>query len=270
MLAKMVKRARRALRPVRRLLSPQSVRTLDAEQFGWYNWRTREVLAGFTVGEEDTVVDVGCGEGGASEFAATCGAEVYAVDIDPQAIEAVRKRMQGLQTKRPVHAVLSDSDPLPLSDGTATRVLAQEVMEHVDDPRRFLAELVRVGKPGAQYLLTVPDPASESLQRALAPECYWRKPNHLRVFERDELDQLVREAGLTIERRAHYSFFWSMWWALFWSGPGVAFGSPGTPVLKHWNRTWAALMNAPNGGAVKKALDDFMPKSQIVIARKAA
>ena len=49
------------------------------------------------------------------------------------------------------------------------------------------------------YLLTVPDPVGESLQKKLAPDLYWRTPNHLRVFERDEFDRLVIEAGLTIE-----------------------------------------------------------------------
>jgi SAM-dependent methyltransferase len=204
-----------------------------------------------------------------SEFAALCGAEVYAVDIDPAAIEGVQRRMKGLQRRRPFHTVLSDSDPLPLADGVATRVLAQEVMEHVDDPRRFLAELVRVGAPGARYLLTVPDPASETLQKALAPECYWRRPNHLRIFGRDEFDALVREAGLQVEARAHYGFFWSMWWALFWcGGSGTQFGGPITPLLKRWNQTWATLLATPGGPRIRQALDEFLPKSQILIARK--
>ena len=120
----------------------------------------------------------------------------------------------------------------------------------------------------ALYLLTVPDPVGESLQKKLAPDLYWRTPNHLRVFERDEFDRLVIEAGLTMKRRTHYSFFWSMWWVLFWAGEGrFQFGTGGTPVLNHWNRTWAALMKTPKGAHVKKAFDDFMPKSQVIIAQ---
>ncbi len=247
------------------------VSDIEARQFGWFNEDRGELLADFTVGAEDTVVDVGCGTGMSSEFSSNCGAEVYAVDIDPEAIAAVQKRMRHKRPRRPFHTILSDADPLPLEDGMATRVLAQEVMEHVDDPRRFLAELVRVGRPGAKYLLSVPDPASEALQKALAPDIYWRKPNHLRVFGRDEFDRLVRESGLEIVKRTHYSFYWSMWWVLFWSDKGgFDFGSPGTPVLEHWNKTWAALLKAPSGPRIKQALDDFMPKSQIIIARKAA
>ncbi|HEY7427938.1 MAG TPA: class I SAM-dependent methyltransferase [Gemmataceae bacterium] len=247
------------------------VHNIDAEQFGWYNWKTSELLTDFPIGEGDTVADIGCGDGVSSVFAAQCGATVYAVDIDPNAIASVNRRMKRYKLEQPFHALVSDSNPLPLDNGVATRVLAQEVMEHVDDPRQFIRELVRIGRPGARYLLTVPDPASESLQKKLAPDFYWRKPHHLRVFGRDEFDQLVRDAGLEIVRRAHYSFFWSMWWVLFWSEEaGFKIGSPGTPVLAHWHKTWAALLKSPNGARIKETLDNFMPKSQILIARKAA
>lgn len=256
---------------IKRVAPYRIVRDLEARQFGWFKHETHELLPGFPITQNDTFVDVGCGDGMSSEFAALCGAEVFAFDIDPDAIASVERRMKGKNPARPFRAAVSDSNPLPLSDGTATRVVCQEVIEHVDDPRQFLAELVRIGKPGARYLLTVPDPASEALQKSLAPDIYWRKPNHLRVLGREEFDGLVEGAGLTIEARTHYSFFWTMWWALFWADKGgFEFGSAGTPVLGHWNKCWTALMAAPNGARVKKALDDHMPKSQIVLARKAA
>lgn len=250
----------------------ECVRDREAESAGMFNLEKRELLPGFAMGATDTVVDVGCGEGGSSEFAARCGARVYAVDIDPQALAALQSRMVGQTTTHPLRALLSDANPLPLADGIATHVVAQEVMEHVDDPRQFIAELVRIGRPGARYLLSVPDPLGESIQKALAPEIYWRKPNHVRVFERDEFVRLVSDAGLEIEKRLSYSFFWSMWWILFWSdaGDGFPFGGPGTPVLEHLNKTWVSLMKSPNGPRIKQALDEFMPKSQVILARKAA
>jgi SAM-dependent methyltransferase len=243
----------------------------EDERFGLFNRETRELLGGFAVGPDDVVVDVGCGAGQASAFAAECGATVYAVDIDPHALAAVDQLMQGRKPLRPFRTVLSDANPLPLSDGLATRVVAQEVLEHVDDPRQFLAELVRIGRPDALYLLSVPDPVGERVQKKLAPEAYWRKPNHLRIFEREQFAELVRDAGLSIEKKLSSSFFWSMWWILFWSGRGdVASGEPGTPVLALWNKTWAALLKTQHGPRIKEALDEAMPKSQVILARKAA
>ncbi len=254
-----------------RLLPHKFVARQEDERFGLFNRETRELLSGFAISPADTLVDVGCGSGCASAFASDCGAEVYAVDIDPRALAAVDKRMHGRKSLRPFHTLLSDANPLPLPDRMATRVVAQEVLEHVDDPRSFLAELVRIGRPDALYLLSVPDPVAEKVQKTLAPEAYWRKPNHLRIFEREQFADLVREAGLHIEKRLSSSFFWSMWWILFWSGEGeLESGAPGMPVLAHWNKTWAALMKTPNGPRIKQALDSFMPKSQVILARKAA
>jgi SAM-dependent methyltransferase len=260
------------LRRLHEWLRPEKfVSAWEGEHFGLFNKRTRELVGGFPVGPDDIVVDVGCGVGCASVFASECGATVFAVDIDPRALAAVEERMRGRRPARPFRTVLSDANPLPLPDGLASRIVAQEVLEHVDDPHQFLAELVRIGRPNALYLLSVPDPVAEAVQKKLAPEAYWRKPNHLRIFERDAFAQLVRDAGLSIEKQQPYSFFWSMWWFLFWSAErDVAAGTPATPVLAHWNKTWAALMKTPNGAKIKQALDETMPKSQVIVARKAA
>jgi SAM-dependent methyltransferase len=254
-----------------RLLPHKFVYRREGERFGLFNEQTRELIGGFAIGPDDTVVDAGCGAGYASTFASACGAAVYAVDIDANALAEIEERIRKRKPARPFHTLQSDINPLPLPDGLASRVVAQEVLEHVDDPRRFLAELVRVGQPGAQYLLSVPDPVSESVQKKLAPESYWRKPNHLRIFQREEFADLVRDSGLIIDKQLPYSFFWSMWWFLFWSVEGeVVPGAPGTPVLSYWNKTWAALMKSPNGPRIKQALDETMPKNQVILARKAA
>jgi SAM-dependent methyltransferase len=253
------------------LLPHKFVDRWEGERFGLFNEQTRELLGSFPIDAADTVVDVGCGVGSASVFAADCGAAVYAVDIDACVLAKVEERMRGRKTVRPFRTLLSDANPLPLPDGVATRVVAQEVLEHVDDPRQFVAELVRIGQPGALYLLSVPDPSAEKLHKILAPESYWRKPNHLRIFEREDFISLVRDTGLSIEKRLSYSFFWSMWWILFWSGQGeIAAGAPGTPVLEHWNKTWSALRKTRNGPRIMQALDEFMPKNQVILARKAA
>jgi SAM-dependent methyltransferase len=271
MLLRLLRHFPRLLRLYETLLPHKFVDRWEGERFGLFNEQTHELLGSFPIGSADTVVDVGCGMGTASVFAADCGAAVYAVDVDACALATVEKRMRGRRPARPFRTLLSDANPLPLPDALATRVVAQEVLEHVDDPRQFLAELIRIGRPGALYLLSVPDPTAEKVHKILAPESYWRKPNHLRILEREEFSHLVRDAGLTVEKRMSYSFFWSMWWILFWSGEGeLPAGAPGTPVLAHWNKTWAELRKTRNGPRIMQALDEFMPKTQVLLARKAA
>jgi hypothetical protein len=159
-----------------------------------------------------------------------------------------------------------------LSDGMATVVLAQEVLEHVPTPAITLSELVRIGQTGARYLISVPDPVSEGLMRAVAPTWYFERPGHINVFDREAFDRLITSAGLTIEKRVLSGAYWSIWWTLRWTtgkhiGPR-ALAQPA--ILRHWNRAWKQLDSTPQGRAAIQALNEALPKSQVVIARKAA
>jgi hypothetical protein len=91
------------------------------------------------------------------------------------------------------------------------------------------------------------------------------------VFERDEFQRVVEAAGLVVERRFSYGFYWAMWWALTCAVPGnnIPVGTSGkSAVLRNWNRTWKALILQPGAEHVWRALEDAMPKSRAIIARK--
>lgn len=239
----------------------------DSQRQGWYDDRTGNLAPEFAIDASDVCVDVGCGGGGDSLFAARRGAEVIAVDCDPGAITSLEAKLVGLSTR--CRTVLSDSDPLPLADGIATRVIAMEVLEHVADPDRFVAELVRIGRPGSRYLISVPHERAEAVQKRVAPPAYWQPPNHLRVFADGELESLVVSHGLTVERQLSKSFFWAMWWILFWAAD-QELGAPEGPLLQAWTRTWDELLKTPRADHVRHALDDCMPKSRVIIASKPA
>ena len=234
---------------------------------GWFARDTNEVFEGLPVTSDDTVLDVGCGGGGIAGFCASQGAAIIVTDSDPEKVSAVERSLVG-SAARSVQALVSDSNPLPLPDGAASIIVSTEVLEHVDDPQAFLAELFRVGRPGARYLLAVPDPVGETLQKSLAPPSYFEKPNHVRIIGRDEFATMVEGAGLVIEKRASYGFYWTLWWLMFWASKVVDLNDPSDPVLDSWAQTWAALLDTADGPRVKEILDSFMPKSQVIIARK--
>lgn len=245
---------------------PADFTLLDASLSGWFKDETGELLEGFPIKVSDHVLDVGCGDGVFISFCAKLGAEVTFADIDPEKIAAVQKRL-GNSNARGSHGIVSDANPLPLPNDYADKVIAMEVMEHVDAPSTFLKELVRVGKPGALYLLSVPDAASEQVQKHLAPPGHFEKPNHINVFSREDFEKLVLDAGLIIEKRTYYGFYWSIFWAFFWTCD-QDLSPPWHPLLESWAKTWDMLLKMRDGPRIKKALDEAMPKSQAIIARK--
>lgn len=238
----------------------------DAVLSGWFNQQTDELFKGFVVSADDTVLDVGCGDGGNVHFCGMRGAKIIIADIDGAKVEATRQRLSDTPA-RDIECHVTDCNPLPIADATATRVVSTEVIEHVDDPAQFLAELVRVGKPGALYLLSVPHPSSEDLQKDIAAPEYFQKPNHIRVISEDQFKAMVNEAGLEIISHSQYGFYWSLWMLLFWEAK-VDLSDPDHPLLNHWANTWQAVLDSPRGLQIKQALDAVVAKSQVIIARK--
>ena len=228
-------------------------------------------IPGFEITAADSLVDVGCGEGVVCAYAGHQGADVIGIDLEQVLIDRADAAMAGVPA-RSYRGIVSDCDPIPLPDGAASVVICTEVLEHVDDPARFMAELVRIGRPGARYLLSVPDPASEGILRSVAPAWYWQKPLHVRVFEHAQLDGLCRDSGLEVEARHPYGSYWSMYWFCRMAvgmDDKYAPPPPGSPLLRAWDDTFRELMAAPGGDAIRRELDRVLPKSQVLVARKA-
>src|SRR5262245_25652984 len=102
------------------------------------NTKRANYLAGFEICSDDTVVDVGCFEGKACEFAGKLGADVIGIDIDERGIAAADERMAKVPA-RSYRGIVSDCNPIPLDNETASAIICTEVLEHVDDPAPFLA-----------------------------------------------------------------------------------------------------------------------------------
>jgi SAM-dependent methyltransferase len=239
----------------------------DDRMSGWGNEATGELCPGFRIGPNDLVVDAGCGDGGYAHFCAKQGARVIVSDVDAGALERATARLNTIQPPASFEARLTDGARLPIDDGVASRVICTEVIEHVDDPAQLMAELARIGRPGAVYLLACPAPEGEAIFKRIAPASCFERPNHIRILGPDEFASYVEASGLVIEQRVNRGFYWLMWWIMFWGCPELT-GDMRHPLLDHWANTWSLLLDQKNGPMVKHALDDLLPKSQVIIARK--
>lgn len=238
---------------------------------GWLNAETGELSPDLLIGATDTVVDVGCGDGAYINFCAKRGASVIFVDQDEERISAAEDRVKSSGATR-YRGIVSDCDPIPLDDGTADVVVCTEVLEHVPDPSVFLRELIRIAKPGAKMLLTVPDARSEQFVKATAPPQYFEVPNHIRVFDSDQFEELVTGGGLDILRHDYMGCFWSIYWPLAWlvcepGSPGLPMNHP-HPITTHFAKCWKELQEHPEGHVIRNALNQLLPKSQSILAVK--
>jgi SAM-dependent methyltransferase len=90
------------------------------------------------------VLDLGCGVGHSYELLAP--RETVGVDIDPDALAGQRRQ-----------TVVADMRQLPFADRSFDSVLSVQSIEHVPDPERVLAEVVRVLKPQGVAVFVTPN-----------------------------------------------------------------------------------------------------------------
>jgi SAM-dependent methyltransferase len=162
----------------------------------------------FTQAAPEAILDVGCGEGVLTErWAQRLGSgRVVGLDLDdPKLAAEWATREQPNLEFRP----LPDDGGLPFSDDEFDLAAAIEVLEHVPDPERTVAEMARVAR--RHLLVSVPH---EPLWRGLnvARGAYVRDlgntPGHVNHWTRRGFVRMLSAYGETLEVRS--PFPWTM------------------------------------------------------------
>lgn len=96
----------------------------------------------------ESILDVGCGGGFLSNALAKEKFTVTAVDLSPASIEIARAHDQ-TQT---VCYQVADAYHLPFADNAFDVVTALDFLEHVEDPKKIIAEISRVLKPDGIFI----------------------------------------------------------------------------------------------------------------------
>jgi SAM-dependent methyltransferase len=126
----------------------------------------------------------------------------YAIcDLDPRAIAAARERHGPALTRADV---LADGLRLPYGDGAFDLVASTEVIEHVEMPARWLAEIARVTRAGGRVFVTTPNYASRSfllleatvLEAIARASGFSRRHLHPTKLDASRLRRLLEAAGL--------------------------------------------------------------------------
>lgn len=110
------------------------------------------------------VLDYGCGTGYGSHYLAETVGSVVGVDVSDSAVRyaSSRYRSPGLE----FHAIAPvEEAPLPFADASFDAVVSFQVIEHVPSVDGYLAEVVRVLRPGGMFICATPDRATRLFPR---------------------------------------------------------------------------------------------------------
>ncbi len=102
-------------------------------------------------GVHGRIVDVGCGAGRLRTFLGDL-IESYA------GVDAIQ--YEGLPSGIAFMRADLNRDPIPVPDHSADMAISIETIEHLENPRAFVRELVRIVKPGGWIVVTTPNQRS--------------------------------------------------------------------------------------------------------------
>jgi 2-polyprenyl-3-methyl-5-hydroxy-6-metoxy-1,4-benzoquinol methylase len=150
--------------------------------------------AGPADGQARTFLDVGCATGRLLEWLVPRGWDARGVDVCRESAE-YGERVRGVR----IHA--GTLEEARFGDRAFAVVHCSHLIEHLADPRAFLAEVRRVLRDDGRALITTPN--IDGFQ-ALLFGARWRSAivDHLVLFGRATLARMLAGAGFAVEREA--------------------------------------------------------------------
>jgi len=132
---------------------------------------------------DSRVLEIGFGDGYGTAMIAEKAATVTAIDVSDETVASAKERY----SDSGIDFLSYDGNTIPFEEGTFDLVVALQVIEHIQDDARFVAEAGRVLNDGGQVILTTPN----RRHRVPPGEKIWNK-FHVREYLADELEALLR------------------------------------------------------------------------------
>jgi len=118
------------------------------------------------------ILDVGCGNGWLAKAVQTDHNFVISMDVS---LVNTKKALKN-QPHKNHKALVADVFHLPIAENSLDVVVASEIIEHVSDPKLFIAKLLRALKPGGKLIISTP--YDEVIQHSLCIHCNLPTPAH--------------------------------------------------------------------------------------------
>jgi glycosyltransferase involved in cell wall biosynthesis len=153
------------------------------------------------------VLEIGAGAGNLSRFLLDKDAVILS-DYETEYLHLLRRRFGTYENVEIRRIDLNTFTAEDLAGNTIDSVVCLNVLEHIEDDKRVLAELYRAIEPGGVVIVLVP----------AHPELYCdldRNLGHFRRYTRELLEARFREAGFAIEKSRYFNWVGAVGWYLF-------------------------------------------------------
>ena len=153
------------------------------------------------------VLEIGAGAGNLSRFLLDRDAVILS-DFEAEYLHLLRRRFGSYENVQIRRIDLNTFTAADLAGDKVDSVVCLNVLEHIEDDRRVLAELARAIEPGGVLVVLVP----------AHPELYSdldRNLGHHRRYTRELLEQRFREAGFVVEKSRYFNWVGAIGWYVY-------------------------------------------------------
>jgi len=221
------------------------------------------------------ILDIGCGSGrhacqvGARRDVTVIGADPSHADLLAAADRFTEHKRWGALACREWALAAADALDLSFPDHAFDLVVCSEVLEHLHDPDRALAELARVTRPGGYLAVSVPRQFPEQLCWKFCRTYPFTNGGHVRIFRHGELTHRLKNAGFTILGHHFAHALHSPYWWLKCLGQLAP--EPG-PLVRLYHRflVWDMMKRPAITRWMERLLNPILGKSLVIYTRRQA
>lgn len=144
------------------------------------------------------LLDIGCGVGTVSFYAASIGLIVKGIDISSRAINLAYKSKRALELTRVSFKIADVVDPSEYSENTYDYAICSEVIEHVVNDTQLLNNIFKALKANGLLIVSTPLISAPLYKWGYLDE-FETEVGHLRRYSRSKLTKMLKTNGFEIE-----------------------------------------------------------------------
>jgi 2-polyprenyl-3-methyl-5-hydroxy-6-metoxy-1,4-benzoquinol methylase len=150
--------------------------------------------------EKKKILEIGCGQGFNTYILSKDKINtVTGIDLSNTDIKIAKKRYPGVDFR------IMNAERLAFKGNKFDKVIALQILEHVDNLDKVLSEIARVLKLKGKLVASIPFHKSERWLLKVRPT-YFKEIHHVRVFKYTELEKLCQDKRLIMIKKKRVGF----------------------------------------------------------------